>query len=76
MICWELRMLRTHKTGKTRFILNHPGYTHSGTNHFAQPFKGILRVMGKLFAKPVGMSMKPIIKLMDNPLYIITLLIK
>ncbi|WP_433939867.1 SDR family NAD(P)-dependent oxidoreductase [Paenibacillus lautus] len=56
-----------HKTGKTRFILNHPGYTHSGTNHLAQPFKGILRVMGKLFAQQVERSIQPIIKLMDNP---------
>ncbi|WP_438444895.1 SDR family NAD(P)-dependent oxidoreductase [Gorillibacterium sp. sgz5001074] len=56
-----------HKTGKTRFILIHPGYTHSGTNHVAQPFKGILRVLGKLFAQPVEKSIQPIIQLMDSP---------
>ncbi|GAA0351546.1 SDR family NAD(P)-dependent oxidoreductase [Bacillus horti] len=56
-----------HKNGKTRFILNHPGYTNSGTNHLSQPFKGIMKVMGKLFAQPVEKSIQPIIKLMDNP---------
>ncbi|WP_459965125.1 SDR family NAD(P)-dependent oxidoreductase [Paenibacillus sp. JCM 10914] len=56
-----------NKNAKTRFILNHPGYTHSGTNHLAQPFKTILHVMGKLFAQPVDKSIGPIIKLMDNP---------
>lgn len=56
-----------HKNGKTRYILNHPGYTNSGTNHLAQPFKGILQVMGKLFAQPVEKSIQPIIQLMDNP---------
>lgn len=56
-----------HKNGKTRFILNHPGYTNSGTNHLTQPFKGILQVMGKLFAQPVKKSIQPIIRLMENP---------
>ncbi|MBU5671070.1 SDR family NAD(P)-dependent oxidoreductase [Paenibacillus brevis] len=56
-----------HKGTKTRFILNHPGYTHSGTNHVAQPFKSILLVMGKLFAQTVDNSIQPIIRLIDNP---------
>lgn len=56
-----------HKNGKTRYILNHPGYTDSGTNHVAQPFKAILQVMGKLFAQSVEKSIHPIIQLIDNP---------
>ncbi|WP_108992767.1 SDR family NAD(P)-dependent oxidoreductase [Paenibacillus agaridevorans] len=56
-----------NKNAKTRFILNHPGYTNSGTNHLAQPFKSIMRIMGKLFAQPVDKSIQPIIKLMDHP---------
>ncbi|RXZ81131.1 SDR family NAD(P)-dependent oxidoreductase [Paenibacillaceae bacterium] len=56
-----------HKNAKTRFILNHPGYTNSGTNHLSQPFKTILGIMGKLFAQPVEKSIQPIIKLMDHP---------
>ncbi len=56
-----------HKNAKTSFILNHPGYTNSGTNHLAQPFKSILRVMGRLFAQPVNKSIRPMITLMDNP---------
>lgn len=56
-----------HKDGKTRFILNHPGYTNSGTNHLKQPLKGILLVLGKLFAQPVEKSIQPVIKLIDNP---------
>jgi NAD(P)-dependent dehydrogenase (short-subunit alcohol dehydrogenase family) len=55
-----------HKHGKTRFILVHPGYTASGTNHISQPMKGIMRIMGKLFAQPVDKSIQPIINLMDN----------
>lgn len=56
-----------HPNGKTRFILNHPGYTNSGTNHLSQPLKGILQVLGALFAQPVSKSILPIIGLMDNP---------
>jgi len=56
-----------HTKGKTRFILNHPGYTSSGTNHLKQPFKSILHIMGKFFAQPVSKSIQPIIELMDQP---------
>lgn len=59
---------RNHPGGKTKFILVHPGYTDSGTNHVKQPLKAIMRLMGKLFAKPVEKSIQPIIRLMDNPL--------
>lgn len=57
-----------HRGGKTKFILVHPGYTDSGTNHVKQPMKLIMRTMGKLFAKPVEKSIQPIIRLMENPL--------
>ncbi|XID90364.1 SDR family NAD(P)-dependent oxidoreductase [Paenibacillaceae bacterium WGS1546] len=57
-----------HPGGKTKFILVHPGYTDSGTNHVKQPLKAIMQLMGKLFARPVEKSIQPIIRLMDNPL--------
>lgn len=57
-----------HRNGNARFILTHPGYTHSGTNHISQPFKGIMQAMGKLFAQSVEESIEPILSLMDNPL--------
>jgi NAD(P)-dependent dehydrogenase (short-subunit alcohol dehydrogenase family) len=56
-----------HKHGKTRFLLIHPGYTNSGTNHVKQPWRAIMRLMGELFAQPVERSIRPIIRLMDNP---------
>jgi hypothetical protein len=56
-----------HKQGKTRFLLIHPGYTNSGTNHVKQPWKTIMRLMGGLFAQPVERSIRPIIRLMDDP---------
>lgn len=58
---------QAHREGKTRFILVHPGYTDSGTNHLRQPARMIMQAMGKLFAQPVEKSIQPIIHLMDNP---------
>lgn len=56
-----------HRQGKTRFILFHPGFTDSGTNHLSQPWKGVLKVIAKFFAQPVEKSIQPAIRLMDNP---------
>jgi NAD(P)-dependent dehydrogenase (short-subunit alcohol dehydrogenase family) len=56
-----------HKGSKIRFILDHPGYTNSGTNHVKQPMRTVMTVMAKLFSQPVEKSIQPIIKLMDNP---------
>ena len=56
-----------HKHGKTRFVLIHPGYTNSGTNHVKQPWRTVMRLMGSLFARPVERSIQPIIRLMDDP---------
>jgi Dehydrogenases with different specificities (related to short-chain alcohol dehydrogenases) len=56
-----------HKHGKTRFVLFHPGYTNSGTNHVKQPWRTVMRLMGSLFARPVERSIQPMIRLMDDP---------
>lgn len=56
-----------HKNGKTKFILDHPGYTNSGFEHVEQPLKTIMRLFGKFFAQPVEKSIQPIIELMNNP---------
>lgn len=56
-----------HRNGKSKFILVHPGYTDSGFGHVKQPIKAIMKIMGKLFAKPVEKSIQPIIELMNNP---------
>ncbi|CAG5080713.1 Oxidoreductase, short chain dehydrogenase/reductase family protein [Thermobacillus xylanilyticus] len=56
-----------HKHGKTRFLLIHPGYTNSGTNHVKQPWRTVMRLMGRLFARPVERSIQPMIRLMDDP---------
>lgn len=59
--------VENHKNGKTRFILDHPGYTNSGVGHVEQPMRTIMKIMGRLFAQPVEKSIQPIIELMDNP---------
>lgn len=56
-----------HKNGKTRFILDHPGYTNSGLGHVKQPMRTLMRIMAILFAQPVEKSIQLIIQLLDNP---------
>lgn len=56
-----------HKKGKTRFILNHPGYTNSGLGHIKQPIKTVMKVMARFFAQPVETSIQPVIELINNP---------
>lgn len=59
--------VQNHPDGRTRFVLNHPGYTNSGTNHAPQPLRTILRIMGRLFAQSPEKAIVPIVKLMDAP---------
>lgn len=56
-----------HTNDKIKFILDHPGYTNSGTEHVKQPIKTIMKIMGMLFAQPVEKRIQPIIELMNNP---------
>ncbi len=59
--------VQNHPTGRTRFVLDHPGHTDSGTNHTPQPLRTVLRVIGKLFAQAPERAVAPIVKLMDSP---------
>ncbi|MBM7785957.1 SDR family NAD(P)-dependent oxidoreductase [Tenggerimyces flavus] len=59
--------VQNHPSGRTRFLLDHPGHTDSGTNHTPQPLRTVLRVVGKLFAQTPEQAVAPIIELMDAP---------
>ncbi|KAB8189960.1 SDR family NAD(P)-dependent oxidoreductase [Nonomuraea phyllanthi] len=56
-----------HPGGRTRYLLHHPGFTDSGTATLAQPAKTIVKLLAKLMAQPVDVSIQPIIELMDDP---------
>lgn len=62
-----VRYVQNHPSGRTRFVLDHPGHTHSGTNHTPQPLRTVLRVIGKLFAQSPDQAVAPIIRLIDAP---------
>lgn len=59
--------VQNHPTGRTRFVLDHPGHTDSGTNHTPQPLRTVLWVIGKLFAQTPEQAVAPIIELIDAP---------
>lgn len=59
--------VRNHPTGRTRFVLDHPGYTDSGTNHTPQPLRTVLRLLGRLLAQSPERAVAPIIELIDAP---------
>ncbi|NUO99378.1 MAG: SDR family NAD(P)-dependent oxidoreductase [Nonomuraea sp.] len=56
-----------HPSGRTRYLLHHPGFTDSGTGSLAQPAKTIVKLLAKVLAKPVDKSIEPIIELMADP---------
>jgi NAD(P)-dependent dehydrogenase (short-subunit alcohol dehydrogenase family) len=59
--------VRNHPAGRTRFVLDHPGWTDSGTNHTPQPMRTLLRVLGKLFAQSPERAVAPVVRLLDTP---------
>ncbi|WP_328991180.1 hypothetical protein OG394_33500 [Kribbella sp. NBC_01245] len=58
--------LQAHPDGKTRFMLDHPGYTNSGTNRMPQPLRAGLNLLARLFAKTPEENAKRIIAVMDD----------
>ncbi|MFC0627948.1 SDR family NAD(P)-dependent oxidoreductase [Kribbella deserti] len=58
--------LQDHPDGRTRFMLDHPGYTNSGTNRMPQPLRTGLNLLAKVFAKSPEENAKRIIAVMDD----------
>lgn len=54
--------------GKARYVLYHPGFTRSGVDgHPSRVVRGALRFLGRLFARPVAESVRPIVDWIDHP---------
>lgn len=53
---------------KARYVLYHPGFTRSGTGAHENPVvRAALRVLARLFARPVTEAVAPIIDWIDHP---------
>ncbi|GAA4104385.1 SDR family NAD(P)-dependent oxidoreductase [Nonomuraea soli] len=58
----------TRSSSKARYLLYHPGFTRSGVdNHPSPVVRASLKLLGKLFARPVTASAKPIVEWIDHP---------
>lgn len=54
--------------GRARYVLYHPGFTRSGTGSIRNPvLRGTLRLLGRLFARPVADSVRPVVRWIDHP---------
>ncbi|MFD5318780.1 SDR family NAD(P)-dependent oxidoreductase [Streptomyces sp. NPDC127098] len=54
--------------GKARYVLYHPGFTRSGVDGHPSPVVRLaLRLLGRLFARPVAESVRPIVDWIDHP---------
>jgi NAD(P)-dependent dehydrogenase (short-subunit alcohol dehydrogenase family) len=58
-----------HPTSKAHYVMYHPGFTATtgGIDQMNQPIRTIVRVLSKLFAKPVDKAVAPIIGWIDEP---------
>jgi NAD(P)-dependent dehydrogenase (short-subunit alcohol dehydrogenase family) len=56
-----------HPDARTRYLLHHPGFTNSGTDHLRQPVKSVIKLLARIAAQPVERAIAPIIELMDDP---------
>ncbi|MFI6298802.1 SDR family NAD(P)-dependent oxidoreductase [Nonomuraea sp. NPDC050790] len=53
---------------KARYVLYHPGFTRSGTGGHENPLiRGSLKVLARLFARPVAEAVRPIVDWIDHP---------
>ncbi|GAB3467799.1 SDR family NAD(P)-dependent oxidoreductase [Actinophytocola sediminis] len=54
--------------GRARYVLYHPGFTRSGLDTYPNPvIRGLLRTLGRLFARPVEKSVAPILDWIEHP---------
>ena len=58
--------VQNHPDGRTKFLLQRPPFTKSGTNHLPKPHRAITKVLAALFAKPPEQSIRPTIALLDS----------
>jgi len=58
--------VQNHPEGRTKFLLQRPPYTNSGTNHLPQPYRAASRTLAALFAKPPERSVRSTIALLDD----------
>ncbi|MFI6481500.1 SDR family NAD(P)-dependent oxidoreductase [Nonomuraea sp. NPDC050663] len=55
-------------SSKARYVLYHPGFTRSGVDNHPSPMvRASLRLLGRLFARPVAASASPIVEWIDHP---------
>ncbi|MEV4896157.1 SDR family NAD(P)-dependent oxidoreductase [Nonomuraea sp. NPDC055795] len=52
---------------KARYVLYHPGFTRSGTGHQNPLVRGSLKLLARLFARPVPDAVRPIVGWIDQP---------
>ncbi|MFF2374903.1 SDR family NAD(P)-dependent oxidoreductase [Streptomyces xiamenensis] len=53
---------------RTRYVLYHPGFTRSGIDgHPNRAVRRILKLLARLFARPVADAVKPIVEWIDRP---------
>ncbi|GAA3124246.1 hypothetical protein GCM10010466_13940 [Planomonospora alba] len=53
---------------RARYVLYHPGFTRSGTGGHRNPLvRGSIRLLGRLFARPVPEAVRPIVGWIDEP---------
>lgn len=54
--------------GGVRYVLYHPGFTRSGVDGHPNPLvRGALRVLARLFARPVEEAVRPVVEWIDRP---------
>ncbi|MFI6814894.1 SDR family NAD(P)-dependent oxidoreductase [Nonomuraea sp. NPDC050328] len=57
-----------HPDARTRYVLYNPGFVDTGlADPLPQPKRAALKVLARLFAKPVGKAIGPMLALMDAP---------
>ncbi|MFB9909681.1 SDR family NAD(P)-dependent oxidoreductase [Allokutzneria oryzae] len=55
-------------SGRARYVLYHPGFTRSGLDGHENPLvRGALRLLGRVFARPVEEAVRPIVEWIDIP---------
>ncbi|ANN17207.1 short-chain dehydrogenase [Amycolatopsis orientalis] len=61
-------LLGVSHNGKARYVLYHPGFTRSGLDLYPNPvIRGMVKTLGRLFARPVEKSVAPILGWIDHP---------
>ncbi|MGP4113353.1 SDR family NAD(P)-dependent oxidoreductase [Streptomyces sp. 4N509B] len=53
---------------RARYVLYHPGFTRSGADAHSSPLiRGSIRLLARLFARPVAEAVRPIVDWIDHP---------